>query len=47
MNRLPRILTPVLLISVSLNVTPQSAPSVPAAAYLGFDRNDYPGDSNL
>jgi len=47
MNRLPRILTPVLLISVSLNVTPQSAPSVPAAAYLGFDRNDYPGDANL
>jgi hypothetical protein len=47
MKRLPRILTPVLLISVSLNVTPQSAPSVPAAAYLGFDRNDYPGDSNL
>src|SRR6185312_4522600 len=47
MNRLPRILTPVLLISVSLNVTPQSAPSVPAVAYLGFDRNDYPGDSNL
>jgi len=47
MNRLPRILTPVLLISISLNVTPQSAPSVPAAAYLGFDRNDYPGDANL
>ena len=47
MKRLPRILTPVLFISVSLNVTPQSAPSVPAAAYLGFDRNDYPGDSNL
>ena len=47
MKRLPRILTPVLLISVSLNVTPQSAPSVPAAAYLGFDRNDYPGDANL
>ena len=26
---------------------PQSAPSAPAPAYLGFDRNDYPGDENL
>ena len=24
-----------------------SAPPSPSAAYLGFDRNDYPGDSNL
>ena len=28
-------------------MTPQSAPSMPASAYLGFDRNDYPGDANL
>ena len=26
---------------------PQSAPTTPASSYLGFDRNDYPGDANL
>ena len=48
MKRLPRLpLSTALLIALSLNLTPQSAPSVPASAYLGFDRNDYPGDANL
>jgi hypothetical protein len=48
MKRLPRIrLTTVLIISFSLNMTPQSAPSTLASTYLGFDRNDYPGDANL
>ena len=39
-------LTIVLIIALSLNMTPQSAPATPAS-YLGFDRNDYPGDANL
>ena len=47
MRRNSRILTTVLLISFSLNMAPQSGPPVPASAYLGFDRNDYPGDANL
>jgi hypothetical protein len=48
MHRLSAVvLTIFLIISVSLNMTPQSAPSVPATAYLGFDRNDYPGEANL
>ena len=48
MKRLPAgRLTAVLIIALSLNMTPQSAPSVPASDYLGFDRNDYPGDANL
>ncbi len=48
MKRLPRIrLTTVLIISLSLNMTPQSSPSTLASTYLGFDRNDYPGDANL
>lgn len=48
MQRLPRIrLTTVLIIALSLNMTPQSAPSTPASTYLGFDRNDYPGGANL
>lgn len=48
MQRLPRVrLTTVVIIALSLNMTPQSGPSVPASTYLGFDRNDYPGDENL
>jgi Rv2525c-like, glycoside hydrolase-like domain len=48
MRRLSRIrLTTVLIIAFSLNMRPQSAPSAPASTYLGFDRNDYPGDANL
>jgi Rv2525c-like, glycoside hydrolase-like domain len=40
-------LTTVLIIAFSLNMRSQAAPSTPASSYLGFDRNDYPGDSNL
>jgi hypothetical protein len=29
------------------SVTPQSGSSTPSPTYLGFDRNDYPGDENL
>ncbi len=47
MARLPRIGTTVLLLSLSLNMVPQSGPSAPALTYLGFDRNDYPGDQDL
>ncbi len=47
MKRLPQIGTVVLLIFSSLNMMPQSGPSAPAPTYLGFDRNDYPGDENL
>ena len=48
MRRLSRIrLTTVLMIAFSLNMRPQPAPSASASTYLGFDRNDYPGDENL
>ncbi|MGC2186416.1 MAG: glycoside hydrolase domain-containing protein [Terriglobales bacterium] len=47
MKRLPRIGTTVLLIFCSLSLVPQFGPSAVAPAYLGFDRNDYPGDENL
>ena len=48
MNRLPAgRLAFVLIIALSLNMTPQSTPAISASAYLGFDRNDYPGDANL
>ncbi len=48
MNRLPAgRLTFVLIIALSLNMAPQSTPATSASAYLGFDRNDYPGDANL
>jgi hypothetical protein len=39
------ILTATLLASLSPRAYPQS--SSPESAYLGFDRNDYPGDDNL
>ena len=48
MKRLPAgRLTAVLIITLSLNMTPQSTPAVAPSFYLGFDRNDYPGDANL
>ena len=48
MKRLPAgRLTAVLIITLSLNMTPQSTPPVAPSFYLGFDRNDYPGDANL
>ena len=47
MTRISRIGTTVLLVSLSLNMVPQSRPSAPAPTYLGFDRNNYPGDQNL
>ena len=40
-------LTTALIIAFSLNMRPQSAPAAPASTYLGFDRNQYPGDANL
>jgi len=36
-----------LVLCQSASTTSQVAPSAPASAYLGFDRNDYPGDENL
>jgi len=48
MHRLSAVLLTIfLIIALSLNMAPQSAPATPASAYLGFDRNDYPGDANL
>jgi len=44
-----RLAIPLVLITMSLafNSNPSMAQQEPASAYLGFDRNDYPGDENL
>ena len=48
MNRLSAVLlTIVLIIALRLNLSSQASPATSASAYLGFDRNDYPGDANL
>lgn len=36
-----------VVISQGTSMTPQAGPSGPASTYLGFDRNDYPGEENL
>jgi hypothetical protein len=36
-----------LVLGQSASTTSQVTPSAPASAYLGFDRNGYPGDENL
>jgi len=48
MKRFLRVrLIAVVIVVLSIKMTPQSMPSAVASAYLGFDRNDYPGDQNL
>jgi len=48
MHRLSAVLLTIfLIIALSLNMTSQAAPATSASTYLGFDRNDYPGDANL
>ncbi|MGH9501375.1 MAG: glycoside hydrolase domain-containing protein [Terriglobales bacterium] len=48
MRRLSSLSSVVGLLAIlCLSLTAQSGPSGPTAAYLGFDRNDYPGDENL
>src|SRR5712692_950590 len=44
---LPTAVAMCLVLCQSASTTSQVAPSAPASAYLGFDRNDYPGDENL
>jgi hypothetical protein len=36
-----------VVISQGASRTPQDGASGPASTYLGFDRNDYPGDANM
>lgn len=36
-----------VMLCPAVNLAQNIPPSVPASAYLGFDRNDYPGDENL
>jgi len=41
-------LTIAVIVAISVGTArPQSAPATNAPAYLGFDRNNYPGDQNL
>jgi len=48
MRRLAAIpLTAVLMTVVLCNFASRAQQSAPASTYLGFDRNDYPGDENL
>lgn len=46
-----RLLLPVLALALAASGSPLPAPrpkpAAPARAWLGFDRNDYPGDANL
>jgi hypothetical protein len=44
---LPTAVAMCLVLCQSASTTSQVAPTAPASAYLGFDRNDYPGDENL
>ena len=47
MRRVAAIPLTAILISVLCNLASLAQQSAPAPTYLGFDRNDYPGDENL
>jgi len=36
-----------IVAALCLSMKAQAGPAAPASTYLGFDRNDYPGDENL
>jgi hypothetical protein len=46
-----RVILPIAatlaFLAAGFSQTPNSSPHATTAGYLGFDRNDYPGDSNL